>query len=72
MFYDFNKLKKYGEILDAFYYGQYKVGTDNLLHPCIEEYLTSEAEIAVSPNGDVYFLVGSKEKYTLYKVERQW
>ena len=58
---------KYGELLDAFNYGQY-------FHyePNTELYKTSDSIIAVAPSGDVYFLVGSKEKYTMYKVERQW
>ena len=63
---------KYGEILDAFYYGQYKKGENTGLQPDYSLYPTSGAEIAVAPSGDVYFLVGSKEKYTLYKVERRW
>ena len=55
------------ELLDGFYYGQY-----DDYKPNYTLYPTSGAEIAVSPDGDVYFLVGSKEKYTFYKVERQW
>jgi hypothetical protein len=60
-------LSKYGEILDGFYFGQYYKNKPNL-----ELYSTSGAEIAIAPSGDIYFLVGSKEKYTLYKVERRW
>ena len=60
-------ISKYGEVLDGFYFGQYyKNKPDFSLYP------TSSAEVAIAPSGDVYFLVGSKEKYTLYKVERRW
>ena len=58
---------KYGELLDAFNYGQYFHNEPNT-----ELYKTTESVIAVAPSGDVYFLVGSKEKYTMYKVERKW
>lgn len=58
---------KYGELLDAFYYGQY----DNY-EPNYELYPTTGAVIAVSPDGDVYFLIGNKKEYTFYKVERRW
>ena len=58
---------KYGELLDAFYYGQHYKNKPNL-----ELYSTSGALVAVSPAGNVYFLVGNKKQYTLYKVERQW
>jgi hypothetical protein len=42
------------------------------LQPDFSQYPTSGAEVAIAPSGDVYFLVGSKEKYTLYKVENNW
>jgi hypothetical protein len=58
---------KFGELLDAFYYGQY-----DDLEPNYTLYPITEALVAVSPKADVYFLVGSKEKYTLYKVENNW
>lgn len=63
---------KYGELLDAFYYGQYKKGETPGWQHDFSQYPTSGAEVAIAPTGDVYFLVGNKEKYTLYKVERQW
>ena len=58
---------KYGELLDAFYYGQYtNFEPDNILYPA------TEALIAVAPDGDVYFLTGNKKEYTFYKVECNW
>ena len=63
---------KYGELLDAFYYGQYKKGETPGWQHDFSQYPTSGAEVAIAPAGDVYFLVGNKEKYTLYKVECRW
>jgi hypothetical protein len=68
---------RYGEILDVFQYGktvkkffeEYGVtGTA----PDIENFPVTNAEIAIAPNGDVYFLVGNKKEYTFYKVTRRW
>ncbi|MBN2532995.1 MAG: hypothetical protein JXB88_08890 [Spirochaetales bacterium] len=58
---------KYGELLDAFYYGQY----DNY-EPNYTLYPTTGALIAVAPNGDVYFLTGNNKEYTFYKIENNW
>lgn len=58
---------KYGELLDAFYYGQYD---DH--EPNYSLYPTTEALIAVAPDGDVYFLIGNSKEYTFYKVENNW
>jgi len=46
---------KYGELLDAFYYGQYRK-IDGSLKPDYTIYPTSEAKVAISPDGDIYFL----------------
>jgi hypothetical protein len=58
---------KYGELLDAFYYGQY-----NDHEPNYNLYPTTEAIVAVAPIGDVYFLIGNSKEYTFYKVENNW
>jgi hypothetical protein len=58
---------RYGELLDAFYYGQNDNGKANYaLFP------TTNAVLAVAPNGDVYFLVGNEKEYAFYKVTRRW
>jgi len=58
---------KFGEILDALYFGEYKEKVK-----CYTNYPTSGAVPAISPSGDVYFMVGTEEKYSFYKIERQW
>jgi hypothetical protein len=63
---------KYGELLDAFYYGQSVKDAKGNWFSSFEKYPTTNAEIAVAPNGDVYFLTGNKKEYTFYKVERKW
>jgi hypothetical protein len=58
---------RYGELLDAFYYGQNDNGKENYnLFPATNSIL------AVAPSGDVYFLVGNEKEYTFYKVTRRW
>ncbi len=56
-----------GELLDAFYYGQYMDGNPNR-----EAYPLTGALTAIAPSGDVYFLIGNEDEYTFYKVQRQW
>jgi hypothetical protein len=63
---------KYGELLDAFFYGQYKEGEDGSLKPYFQNFPASGAEIAIAPDGDVYFMIGNKKEYTFYKVKRAW
>ena len=60
-------LDKYGTVLDGF-----KSGESNDDKYITDIYPTSDALTAVAPNGDVYFMVTSKEKYSFYKVKRQW
>lgn len=58
----------FGELLEGFYYSRYDEngGTD------LKTYPTSGAAVAIAPNGDVYFMVGNKTNYTIYKAERKW
>jgi len=58
---------KYGVLLASFYFGLYSnMRFNNELYP------TSGAEVAIAPNGDVYFMVGNEKEYTFYKVKRAW
>ena len=57
-------LSKYSEVIFAFYYGQLKDSNYD-----IQTYPTSGARIAIEPNGDVWFMVGSNKGYDFYKVE---
>jgi hypothetical protein len=57
----------FGELIDGFYFSRaYQGGAD------LQAYPTSGAVIAVAPNGDIYFMVGNKTNYTIYKAERTW
>ena len=58
---------RYGELLDAFYYGQIFHYENNN-----ELYETTGSHVAVAPNGDIYFMLGHKKGHTFWKVERQW
>jgi hypothetical protein len=65
---------KYGEFLDAFYYGAQKYVKQNN-QTFIERdarYPTTGAIITIAPSGDVYFLMGNEKEYTFYKVTRSW
>lgn len=58
---------KYGALLDAFYYGR-----ANNRYESTGDFSTTNAVVSVSPAGDVYFLVGTREEYSLFKVKRSW
>ncbi|MBN2440406.1 MAG: hypothetical protein JXJ04_03650, partial [Spirochaetales bacterium] len=65
---------RYGDLLAVFVYGEHirenehsGIKSDHTNYPT-----SGSDEVAIAPNGDIYFLVGSKENYTLYKVEHSW
>jgi len=56
-----------GVLIDAFYFGEY-INHKN----SYENYETTQSIPAVASNGDIYFMLGTKEGYHFWKVERQW
>ena len=63
-------LNKYGQILDAFQYGEIDKSSPDYYDKTT--YPTSGATVAVAPSGDVWFMVGNEKGYNFYKAERQW